>query len=354
MRRNSFLIVLIVLVSVIAAMSGCVISPRRIVGNGSPTPTPSPSGTPSPGIAGKLYVTNSSGNSILRFDNGLSATGNASASAVISGSNTGLNRPQFMTLDTSADRLFVANANGASVLVFDGISTKTGNVSPTRTITGPSGTLIAPSDVALDRTRDLLYVADGPDIFVFSPASSVSGSGAPSKDIIIAFNNAQINSQGIFLDEANDRLYVTDPAGNAIDVFDNVSILGSGIAIANRNISGANTKLAQPASAALDAFGNLVVTNANNGTITVYAGAATADGNLTPIAIINGTSTTLLRPGQVIRNPGSTSNEVYVADSTANEVAVFSAVSTANGNVAPARRILGITGAQGVALDTTR
>lgn len=336
-------------------MSGCVISPRRIVGNGSPTPTPSPTGSPSPGIAGKLYVSDQSANSILRFDNALTATGSATPAATILGNNTGLNGPQFLKIDTAADRLFVANAGGGSVLVFDGISTKNSNVSPTRTITGPPNTLVAPSDIALDKTRDLLYVADGSIILVFSPASTVNGTAQPTATINVFSNNAtQIQSQGIFLDEAADRLYIADPAANAIDVFDSASTLNTA-AIANRSITGTtNTKLAGPASVALDAFGNLVVANATNGSITVYANAATANGDMAPIATIVGSATTLLRPGQVIRNPGNTANEIYVADFNANEVAVFSGVSTSGRNVAPVRQITGTITAQGVALDTTR
>jgi sugar lactone lactonase YvrE len=351
-RRNSFLICLSFLVFVIAAMNGCVISPRRIVGGGSPTPTPS--GSPTPGAAGKLYVTNQNGNSILRFDNGLTASGNVTPAATIFGAGTGLAGPQFITIDAAADRLFVANANGPNVLVFDGISTRTGNALPTRIITGPAGTFTAPSDVALDKTRDLLYVADGAELLVFSPASTVSGTTPVTRDITLTFGGAQINTQGIFLDAANDRLYVTDPAGNAIDVFDTVSTLPGGFARADRNISGTNTKLAQPGSVTLDGSGNLVVANQGNGSITVYASAATANANQTPIATIAGTNTTLLAPGQIIHNPANSSNEVYVADTTANEVAVFSGVSTANGPVAPVRQISGITSARGVALDTTR
>jgi sugar lactone lactonase YvrE len=359
-RRNSFLIALGLLVCFIAAMSGCVISPRRIVGGGgSPTPTVSPGASPSPTTTtlGKLYVTNQSANSILRFDNALSATGDVAPAATISGGNTTLNAPQFLALDTAADRLFVANANGSSVLIFDAVSTRTGNtnIAPTRTIGGPiNSLLITPSDVALDKSRDLLYVADGSEILVFSPASSVNGDVPPVRDITLAFT-----AQGFFLDATNDRLYVTDAGNNAINIFDSASTL-NGPTAATRNISGTNTKLAQPSSATLDASGNLVVSNQGNGSITVYSSAATANGNISPIATVVGTSTTLLAPAQIIRNPASSANEVYVADTTADEVAVFSGISAANAGVAPARKISGtattLTGvsARGVALDTTR
>jgi hypothetical protein len=35
-------------------------------------------------------------------------------------------------------------------------------------------------------------------------------------------------------------------------------------------------------------------------------------------------------------------------------VLVFTNIATANGNIAPARKITGLTGAKGIALDTTR
>lgn len=348
MRRNSLLISLGLLAFVIAAINGCVISPRRIVGGGSPTPTPS--GSPTPNATGKLYVTDQNANSILRFDNGLTASGNVTPAATIFGASTGLAAPQFVTIDTAADRLFVANANGPNVLVFDGISTRTGNAAPTRIITGPANTFTAPSDVALDKTRDLLYVADAAEVFVFSPASTVNADATPVRDITVS----GFNVAGMLLDAANDRLYLSDGANNAINIYDSASTLTGSVLSASRRINGANTNLASPSGMTLDASGNLVVANQGNGSITVYASAATANGNQTPIVTIDGTNTTLLAPGQIIHNPANSSNEVYVADTTANEVAVFSRVSTTNGPVAPVRQISGITSARGVALDTTR
>src|SRR5690348_10418687 len=170
---TQFSILTILIVSVLAAMSGCVISPRRS-GGGSTSPTPTPMVTPVPGATGKLYVSNQNGNSILRFDNALTTTGDTQPNATIIGSGTGLNQPQFMALDPAADRLFVANPGGSSVLVWDAVSTVNGNTPPTRTISGLNTGLIAPVAVALDVTRDLLYVADPSqgDVLVFSPAST--------------------------------------------------------------------------------------------------------------------------------------------------------------------------------------
>lgn len=373
MRRNTFIVSTILLASLVAALSGCVISPRIIPGqptptptatptpSSSPTPTPTPTPTPIPPSAlGKLYVTNQAGNSILRFDNALQATGNVVPGAQINGSSTGLDAPQFVALDTTADRLYVANAGGTaqppSVLIFDGISTLSGNAAPNRTIAGANTQFVHPSSVALDLGRDLLYVADGVDIDVYQ-ASTANGDLAPTRDITVSFTIQQI-----FLDAANDRLYATDAANNAVNVFDKASTLATGAATATRSLTGALTQLSQPSGMAIDPSGNLVVTNIGNGSITVYSNAATVTGNQAPASVISGTATTLASPVQIIQS--STTNEVYVADSATGAVLVFSGLAGLSGNVSPspARSITGPStglsgtpaGARGVALDPTR
>jgi 6-phosphogluconolactonase (cycloisomerase 2 family) len=303
---------------------------------------------------GKLYVTNQDSNSILRFDNALNATGNVAPGAIITGGATTLAQPQFITLDATADRLYVANANGPSVLIFDGISTKSGNIAPTRSIIGANTQFVTPSSIALDKGRDLLYVADGAEIDVFSPASTVNGDASPTRDIITSFNNIQ----QVFVDATNDRLYLTDAASNTVAVYDNASTL-TGAATPTRSITGAQTQLAQPSGMAIDSSGNLIVTNQGNGTVTVYSNAATATGNQAPVATIGGAATTLSSPAQLIKS--SAANEVYIADSTADEVVVFSGIAGLSGNASPTRSIAGAattlttgTTARGVALDASR
>lgn len=357
-ESNRFLTLTILLVSFLAALSGCVISPRRTVGGStSPTPTgtPTPTGSPTPGTAGKLYVSNQNGNSILRFDSAFTASGGAQPAAALIGPNTGLNLPQFIALDPVADRLFVANPGGNSVLIWDSVSTLNGNIAPSRTISGLASGLVAPTSVAVDTTRDLLYVADESQgqVLVFSPASTAGSNSTPKRSLVIT--GADIG--GLALDSANDRLYISDTASNAIGVFDKVSTL-NGQVTSNRAITGANTGLQGPTGLTLDLAGDLVVSNGNNGTLTVYRNAATADSNVQPIVTIGGGNTLLVVPGQVILNPANPANEIYVADSTADAVLTFTGINATGGNITPARTIngavTGFNGARGLALDTTR
>src|SRR6476660_4104523 len=91
---------------------GCVISPRRTLGGGgggtpTPTPTASPTPTPNPAATGKLYVMDTNSNTLLRFDNAFTVINNATPAATIVGANTTLNFPNYIALDTAADRLYV-------------------------------------------------------------------------------------------------------------------------------------------------------------------------------------------------------------------------------------------------------
>jgi hypothetical protein len=338
---------------------GCVISPRRTLGGGggTPTPTPTPTGspTPTPVATGKLYVMDTNSNTLLRFDNAFTASGNATPAATIVGTNTTFSSPAFITLDVANDSLYIADTGDLSVVIYDGISTKnSGNVAPSRIIAGVATNLLSPTDVSLDKTRNLLYVADDVDIHVFASATTANGNQAPARDLSVPFAVS-----AIFIDGTNDRLYVADQAGNAIAVYDHASTLNGPIT-ANRAVQGAtNTHLSNPGGVQVDGAGRLVVSNASPPSITIYANAATADGDVAPVATISGASTGLSVPDQIVVDTTGTGT-LYNADPGAARVAVWSNLNTANGNISPTRTISGANtgmtagGPVGVAFDNTR
>jgi len=348
------LFVLVVVFSIIALTAGCVISPRRIVGSGGTggTGTPTPTPTPPSGAAGILYVSNPNTNTILRFNNAAQANGNLSPSAIISGGSTLLNFPQHIFVDSAADRLFVANQGGSSVLVFDGASTKTGNVAPGRSIAGASTGLLLPADVAVDSGRNLLYVADSRDVLMFNSASTVNGNTAFTHDIQVGFIVS-----AMYLDATNDRLFLADSGANAINVYDNASTLNLKVA-PSRVLTGASTQLNQPSGIAIDAVGKLIVANAGSNSITVWAGAAGLNGNTPPPVVISGASTTLAGPAQIVANRSTTLVEVFIANANSNNVPIYSNLGGTQGNIAPSRNISGastnLSLPGGITLDTTR
>jgi sugar lactone lactonase YvrE len=312
----------------------------------TPTPTPG-SGT------GKLYISNQAASSILRFDNALTASGNVAPATTITGAGTTLAGPQYLFLDQAADRLFVANTGAGSILIFDTVSTKTGNATPTRTISGAATLLSIPSDLALDKGRDMLYVADGLNILVFNSASTSTANGnvAPARNIAVGFTIS-----AIFLDATNDRLYVADAVGSAIHVYDSASTLFA-VVTANRIISGVGTQLASPSGLQIDSLGRLIVSNSATPSITMYSSAATANGSPAPVATISGSNTGLSTPNQLALDPTS-AGTLYIADPGSGAILIYANLSTANNNLSPTRSIKGgattLNQNTGVALDTSR
>jgi DNA-binding beta-propeller fold protein YncE len=304
-----------------------------------------------PGSSGILYVSTTT--VIQRYNSALTANGNIAPSLTISGAATSLAAPSRLLLDAASDRLFVANPGSSSILVFEAASTRSGNVAPTRIISGASTLLSAPSDLALDAVNNALYVADGTHILVFLSASTVTGNVPPVHNINLGFSVG-----AILLDTTGNRLYVADTGNNAIDRLEGANTQ-DGLAVITSTISGISTGLAHPDGLALDSAGRLFVGNADGPSLTVYANPATVTGNVVPAATISGSLTLLGSPGQIFINNTGT-GELYVADALTGGVLIFSNFATLTGNVAPTRSILGSStglGANtvnGLALDTTR
>ena len=328
------------------SLNGCV-SPRRTVSISS-----------GGGGTGQLYVSDQGGSAILRFSGATRATGNIAPAANISGASTQISNPQYIFVDSAANRLYVANLNGSNILVFEKVSTLNGNQAPSRVLTSTS--LATPIDLTVDTSKDLLYVADNSKVAVFTGASTANGSLVAVRTIQLTFTPI-----AILLDQSNDRLFVVNNTGNAVDVFDGASTL-NGTVTPNRTLSGTNTQLNQPAGVRIDGAGRLIVSNAGSSpSITIYNNAATITGNVAPTAVISGSNTTLNTPAQLALDSTTNAGELYVADPTGGNVSVFSNITTLTGNqnIAPSRTISGsatlLTGtgsttARGVALDTTR
>jgi DNA-binding beta-propeller fold protein YncE len=300
---------------------------------------------------GQLYVATPNG--ILHFSNAESSTGNVAPVATITASQ--ISSPQHLFIDTAADRLYVANQGGGSVLVFDNVSTITGATTPTRIISGNTTTLVAPVDVAVDTINNLLYVADGTSIRVFASASSVNGNTPPVRNF-----NLGITIGGIFLDATNNQLYVSDPADNAVDRFDSASTQDV-VGLVGGAIAGADTQLSQPRGLALDASGRIIVSNSSNPvSLTTYPSASVNTGDVVPVSNIAGTNTHLQSPGQIALNRTVSNGELYVVEPLGASILVFTNMATATGNVTPARSLngsntgLAANAITGVAIDPTR
>lgn len=239
----------------------------------------------------RLYVSDE-GNDIFIFNNASTLSALAAPARTISGANTTFNNPTGMFLDTVNDRLYVANFYGASVLVFNNASTINGNVAPSRTISGAKTTFQNPIDVWVDTARDILYVYErgSKSLLAFDNASTVNGNVAPSRTI--SGSNTGFNFPGaIWYDSSNDRLYLTDQIVPAIYVFDNASTINGNIA-PDRTITGSNTTFSDPIGLWLDSANDrLYVADAGASQVLVFDSASTINGNVAPSRTIIGSNT---------------------------------------------------------------
>jgi 6-phosphogluconolactonase (cycloisomerase 2 family) len=304
-----------------AALAGCTTK-----GSGTPV-------TPFPPTQTHLYVFNAdpSGGSIASFPIG--AAGNSAPSTSISGSLTGLNAPIFGTLSASGVA-YAPNVNANSVTTYAAGST--GNVGPTSDLAGPYTGLGQPSGVGVASSGNY-YVCNSqggsPYTSVTEYAAGSGGNAAPLATIRGAATT--LSSPADVALDASSYVYVSNnnasSGGGWIAVF---SPNSNGNIAPARIIQGAATGLNEPLGIALDASGNLYVSNHAGNSVTIFA--AGANGNVAPLRVITGSKTGLSGPtGVTVDSNGY----VYVANNSTPSITVYAAGAT--GNVVPIRTIAG-------------
>jgi hypothetical protein len=102
-------------------------------------------------------VSNGSAKSIAIYNNAAAVSSNTAPSAEIVGSNTGFSVPNQIAVDTrGTGTLYLADPGAAKIPIYGNLSSTTGNVAPSRSITGPGTTITVAGQavgVALDNTR---------------------------------------------------------------------------------------------------------------------------------------------------------------------------------------------------------
>lgn len=179
----------------------------------------------------------------------------------------------------SAAGIYVSTAGG-SVVVFP--LTASGNVAPSRKISGASTGLSLPIGLAVDKSGSL-YVANrtGSKITVY--ALGANGDVAPTRALT---DTAMKSPQAVYLDNTNDAVYaVTCPncgggAGGATGMFH----FAAGSTVSDYSLRGSNTGMSVPNGIGIDGSKNIYIGNAFGGTVNVYAPGA--QGNTLPIRTI--------------------------------------------------------------------
>jgi len=285
---------------------------------------------------GVMLVANRGAATIAHFKRATTAEGSILPQVYLRGANTRLAQPGQLSYDATLHRLIVPNGGDNSILFFDDVLNSAEGVPPKRFLTGVGTQLSRPVAVHLDTAHDELYVANGGSnsVVVFSSASTIDGATAPLRTL--SGSNTKISGiSAMWLDSSTDRLWLADPVGGALLVFNNASTINGNVP-PNRYIIGNNTRLLSPQSLL---FINKQLFVGCTSSILRFDNSDTLDGNVAPTIVIEGGATLLSRPQQMVLRPDK--DELYVVDAGAAAVLVFEKPETFTGAPVPLRRIQG-------------
>jgi len=267
-----------------------------------------------------------------------SSNGDVPPIRTLQGNKTQLAWPMGITVDKQRGELLVANYASNSILIFP--VTAEGDVAPARFIGGPHTGIVGPVGVGVDLKRNEIWVANYGDHSAVVFDRSASGDVAPKRII----RNAPEGTPTTGFTNAASAAY--DPKRQEVLVPNCVSVpristfarYASGNVAPDRTIEGQLTHLSRTMHGlAFDpVHDEIIVPVALSGAVLVFKGDAR--GNATPIRIIQGSHTGLIRPQTVEVDP--VNNEIVAADSSSRAILVFDRM--ANGDVAPKRKIGGL------------
>jgi hypothetical protein len=336
----------------------------------TPTTTSTPTSTPTPALA--VWVANEANDEVNAYALPLGSTPNIIPGAGIEGMNTDLFSPAGVTFDSSGN-VYVSNVTGGplpgmgSVTVYTAGSS--GNTTPSAEIGGTNTGLDVPYGLALDSDRNI-YLANsngGPvgrgSIQIFS--AGTNGNEAPGAVITAASamndNTLLYFPEGVAVDSSR-AIYVVNPQGQFIGggpasgsvtiyaagsdgnvspsaiiagQFDDECInTGNPFPCCSGNGMGTcvdNTQLAGPVGIAVDSNKNIYVTNPSggasaNGSINVYAAGST--GNVAPIATITGSN--IVSPVGIAFD---SSGNIYVSSLEGESITEYSALGSGTGSL---------------------
>lgn len=261
------------------------------------------------------------------------------------GSGSGMATDSVNVTVRAAPILFVANSDDGSVVSFRCPSTNAIPLSVRTNLKGPNSRLTAPVDLVLDSVNGVIVTNGGSDrIAGFYDALTATGNVTPQR--YITNPDANVNDpEALAYDGTNDLLFVgnfSDFPGS-VTVYSKASQLGlAAPATPVRRFS--SLSLMNPRGMRLLPSGELYVACAGTQSVSVFAAAATLNGevNATRQVWSPALENAVLTDVHV-----DTGNHLYVIDSTANRVVMFKRASELNGSRDPDAVIVP-NGAQGM------
>jgi hypothetical protein len=134
--------------------------------------------------------------------------------------------------------------------------------------------------IALDSSRDLLYVSNGDQVIVFAGASTANGDASPARTPA----SVSVGSfSSLYLDSTNDRLYVGETDFGGIKIYDKASTLN--LAAPDRILTGDFGSGFQVRGVAVDVARDILYvagTTSSSTSILAFSSAASISGSQPP------------------------------------------------------------------------
>jgi len=309
---------------------------------------------PAPPATGIIYIANTCNSSILGFHNAATVNGDLPPDVTLAGEATTIALPYHIFLDQANDRLFIADSNTNSVLIYDNASTVNGDIAPNRTLTGPATNLDQPTGIFVDSNNNTLYVGNfvGSSITIYDDASRIDGNTPPARQV----TELGDTPCGIGVDSRRDIMYCVLSGTDTIGVWDNAAIVDGEIP-PTRAVSGPATLLDVPDGVYLDSTNDRIyIANAAGQSVTVFNNASIAGGNIAPGRTLTGANTRFSDPRGVTIDPAN--DRLFITNVGDHSISIFNNASAINGDIAPTRRIAGaattLDTPLGIAVDMTR
>lgn len=340
----------------------------------TPTSTATPTPTPTPtGGHGVLYVTNTYNNKITVF-NGVSRALNIPPDRTIypSAASTTLDSPHNSVLDTSRNYLYVSDQGGGEgnedrIVVFQNASTANGETNyHTIWATGGYNPMNGVMGLYYVQSSDILYILnnDGgsgnPFVLVYNGVSGKSGGVTPDREIVMDVNAAYSACDYIFVDTSNNIGYISDSDNNKIYRFDNFNTL---------NVPQTPTSPSRTYESSDFLNGNrgiyvyndtMYVANKYDNNVLIFTNISQkAGGDITPDFILEGASTGLDEPIDIAMDParGMLYVSNYGLSSSEGSIIAFKNF-TSGGNITAEYIIFGnqtqLFGPYGITVDPTK
>jgi hypothetical protein len=253
-------------------------------------------------VSDEIVVGNPLASSILVFRGG--ASGNVPPLRVIQGPSTKLVFPHAVSLDVVNKEIIVLDTGARALLVFAGDAN--GDVAPLRVLKGPKTMIEKVVGAAVDHERDLLVVTSTntariqPGIFIFN--RTANGDVAPKA--VIAGPRTRIENNPRQLEVHDGKIYAAIENGFYSPLYTNIQL---------RKIRRDGSKISKDMEILSPWRTDRV------GFIGVWK--ITDNGDVAPLAIINGPSTGVIHAGGIALNPKD--KEIFVVDTVRNGLLTF-------------------------------